>query len=210
MKQWVRAGPLWATAFWILSLGICPACSCGSTTSVDLEVVILVPVDGAEFDQGDSIVFQGQARDAIGTLSGDMLDWSSSLNGELGSGETLTRNDLSVGQHTISLLAQNETGQTDSDSVTITINPRTQNLPPVAEILAPGEGFQFDQGSQVNLNGQATDPEEGVLSSSALTWTSNVNGMLGNGQQLTVSNLTLGEHLLTLTALDGQGLAGRA
>ncbi|MBN1136537.1 MAG: hypothetical protein JXM73_08120 [Anaerolineae bacterium] len=39
-----------------------------------------------------------------------------------------------------------------------------------------------------------------------LAWTSDLDGLLGTGSILRDVNLTPGQHLLTLTAVDGQGL----
>jgi PKD repeat protein len=211
MNLWVRAGPLGGSLL-LLSLFLfvpLPGCSCNGVSQHTVEVTILSPADGARFDLGQSVSFQGQASDSIGDLSGHMLAWSSDLDGSLGSGETLTRDDLSLGVHTITLVATNETGDTGSDAISLEIVPESGNLPPVPEILSPNEGAQFDQGSQLVLNGRATDPEDGQLSGSALTWMSDQDGLLGNGELLTLTSLTIGTHVITLAALDGGGLVGR-
>jgi PKD repeat protein len=51
-----------------------------------------------------------------------------------------------------------------------TITVRVGN-PPVPTILAPTNGALFLAGQQVTFNGSAVDPEDGVLTASAFTWT---------------------------------------
>jgi len=76
-------------------------------------------------------------------------------------------------------------------------------LPSVA-ITAPTEGAVCAQGTSVHLQGAALDPEDGWLSGASLVWTSDRDGYLGSGQDLSVP-LSLGEHVVTLTATDASG-----
>jgi hypothetical protein len=84
------------------------------------------------------------------------------------------------------------------------------NTPPLPAIRAPGHLADFPAGARVPLSGSATDREDGVLSAEALTWESSLDGFLGTGDRLEPSDLSPGYHVLTLTAEDGQGLAGQA
>jgi len=205
MRLAQRAGPCGLTL--LLTAALAAGCSCGESKSTGgaIEVWILAPQDGAEFAQGAPVTFQGRATRAGTDLAADELAWSSSLDGPLGTGSPIARDDLSVGAHTITLAAEGQ-----SAAVEITVAPDQTNEPPVPEILAPAEGAQFEEGEPVVLSGRATDPEDGELPGSALTWTSDVDGLLGNGASLTVPSLTVGSHLITLVALDGAGATGRA
>jgi len=83
---------------------------------------IFSPADGSSFLQGDAITFKGSATDPEdGILTGASLVWSSSIDGQIGTGESFTRNDLSVGTHTITLTATDSKGAKGTDSVTITV-----------------------------------------------------------------------------------------
>ena len=69
-------------------------------------VSIVTPVDGATFPQGQAVTFAGTADDSEdGALSGASLVWLSSIDGQLGTGQSVIRNDLSVGAHAITLIA---------------------------------------------------------------------------------------------------------
>jgi hypothetical protein len=100
----------------ILLLAGCPPVS----------VKIITPSDGDHFEAGELIIFTGLARDFIdGNLSGNSLVWTSDIDGEIGAGPTVSRNDLSEGEHTITLTATNSQGETRPSSITITIGGST-------------------------------------------------------------------------------------
>lgn len=78
--------------------------------------------------------------------------------------------------------------------------------PPLwAAIVAPSQGDSLVQSQLVNLVGSGYDLEDGALSGEALTWSSNRMGVLGSGEKISAT-LTVGEHLITLTARDSNGL----
>jgi hypothetical protein len=84
------------------------------------------------------------------------------------------------------------------------------NQAPVVAITAPPDASSFLAGEAVTFTGTATDPEDGALPANALTWTSDRDGALGAGATLTLNTLSVGPHVVTLTAPDSQGLAGSA
>jgi hypothetical protein len=61
------------------------------------------------------------------------------------------------------------------------------------------------QGQTVNLQAFAHDADEGSMPAAMLSWTSSLDGALGNGEQLSVSDLSVGTHALVFKADDGQG-----
>jgi len=84
---------------------------------------IAQPGSGATFVVGNPVVFQGSATDPEeGSLSGSSLAWTSSIDGALGTGTTLTTVSLRTGVHTITLTATDSAGATGSASLTITID----------------------------------------------------------------------------------------
>ena len=98
-------------------------------------VTILSPLSDAIIEAGEEITFSGSATDfQDGELSDDSLVWTSNNDGEIGEGEEFTRDDLSEGEHTITLTATNSLGEKTTVSITITIGegtPTTTTTPPV-------------------------------------------------------------------------------
>lgn len=93
-------------------------CTDGNSTPT---VTISSPADGAIFTEGDPIDFSGTADDAEdGDLSGSLV-WTSDLDGQIGTGASFSRSDLSVGTHTIEAAATDSDGATGTDTITLTI-----------------------------------------------------------------------------------------
>ena len=89
---------------------------------------IAAPAHESSFMSGDVITFQGSATDPEdGMLTGSSLVWASHLDGEIGTGTSFTRNDLSVGIHTITLTATDDRGASGTAAVTIEVEvPRVE------------------------------------------------------------------------------------
>ncbi len=83
---------------------------------------ITSPTNGASFVPGTTIAFTGSGTDhEDGTLTGNALVWTSNRDGQIGTGTSFTRNDLSAGSHTITLTASDSSGATGTATVTITV-----------------------------------------------------------------------------------------
>lgn len=159
------------------------------------------PSDGAAFSESESVTFEGSASDPEdGNLSGEALAWSSDVDGDLGTGETLTVQDLSPAVHTVTLVATDSDGATGSDSIAVD----TRGLPEVT-IAAPADDSLFDPGDDIALQGSATDESDGMLTGDALQWSSDLSGDLGTGESATASALPAGSHTIILTATDSDG-----
>lgn len=110
--------------------------------------VIDSPADGDAFTAGDPISFAGSASDVEdGTLSGSSLVWSSDLDGQIGTGTSFSRDDLSEGTHTISLTATDSDGHSDAVSVSIDVNP----APQTSQIRAGQSDFSTSEGALVTM-----------------------------------------------------------
>ena len=86
------------------------------------------------FEFQSSITFIGNSIDEEqGNLPDTSLVWFSSLQGELGKGDTLTIDSLAVGKHTITLQGTDSFGAVARDSIILTILPEGVGLVAVLE-----------------------------------------------------------------------------
>ncbi|MFH2013176.1 MAG: choice-of-anchor D domain-containing protein, partial [Pseudomonadota bacterium] len=172
---------------------------------------ITSPNDGDEFIRGTLIAFQGTGNDPEdGNLTGSSLVWTSNIDGQIGTGGTISNYDssrLSVGLHIITLTATDSGGKTGSASIQIRINAQNLNAP-TATINSPSNGSVYVIGTNISFSGSATDPEDGALGGGSLVWTSNKDGQIGTDTSFNTTTLSVGEHIITLTATDSGGLQG--
>ena len=81
-----------------------------------------------------------------------------------------------------------------------------KNVPSSVVIYTPVEGLVQPAANVVFFDGSAYDADDGALTGSALSWSSDVQGVLGTGEQLVLA-LKPGKHVITLTATDSDGNA---
>ena len=79
------------------------------------------------------------------------------------------------------------------------------NSAPSVAISSPVNGASVASGAAVTFTGSASDTQDGALTS-ALAWTSNLDGTIGVGGSFT-SVLSAGSHTIKATAVDSGGLA---
>ncbi|MCP4980954.1 MAG: PQQ-binding-like beta-propeller repeat protein, partial [Gammaproteobacteria bacterium] len=177
-----------------------------SAANIAPTVSITSPLDGQQFDTSSSIVFSGTASDVEdGDLSAS-LSWSSNLDGVLGTGATFNLNALSIGSHTITATVTDSGGLTPitPSSITVTVTVII-NTPPSASITVPANGLSFAEGDTINFTGSASDVEDGEISAS-LSWSSDLDGVIGSGATFGSSSLSVGLHTITATVIDSGGL----
>jgi hypothetical protein len=103
------------------------------------------------------------------------------------------------------VLATDNTGHTTSaDSAHFEV----ANKAPVATILAPSDGNEIQIGNPVGLTGTASDREDSQLPEDAYAWTSSIDGEIANGSAAILSNLSPGQHTITLEVTDSGALTG--
>lgn len=76
---------------------------------------------------------------------------------------------------------------------------------PTAEILLPVTDDVFYVGDGVQLQASAYDVDDDFLDGSDVVWTSDLDGEVATGASASLTNLSAGEHQLTLTATDSDG-----
>jgi hypothetical protein len=200
MVRWTQL-PAGTTDKWAKSNELCVS---GITPANSPPTVsILSPSSSSESTEGDSVTFSGTATDnEDGSLSSS-IQWTSSIDGFLATGNFFSLTTLSVGTHTITAKVTDSGGLTASKQVSITVNGEIPpaNSPPTVSISSPSSGSSFTEGDSVTFQGTATDDEDGSLSSQ-IQWTSSIDGSIGTGSTYTTTNLSIGTHTITAQVTD--------
>ena len=88
-------------------------------------VTITSPID-YRHKEGESITFEGYVTNSYdGNMPASSLVWTSDKDGRIGTGTSFTKNDLSVGDHTITFTATDSLGDEGTDSMFISIYKET-------------------------------------------------------------------------------------
>jgi hypothetical protein len=160
-------------------------------------VYIQQPADGANFGEGDEIYFAGWAGDGrtVLPLPGSALVWTSSRDGQIGTGESFTTTTLSLGVHTITLTATTEQGMSGSFSITIEVADREIDF----VVIEPYEAELSAIGDTVGFTARALDRFEREITGVEFTWTSSDPSVVTVDAQGVVTARGIGAARITAT-----------
>jgi hypothetical protein len=130
---------------------------------------ILTPANNIQVHYGQVVNFSGLALDVQdGLVAAAGLAWKDAGNNTLGSGPTLSKDDLPVGTNLITLEATNSVGQTASTTVTVFVDDDL-NLPGPTLTVGPTQvGWQVNAGETLQQSAPLTIGNAG---SGSLDWT---------------------------------------
>lgn len=165
-------------------------------------VAIVSPANGTSVVEGTVLAFTGSGSDPEDGDLSSQLRWSSSRDGQIGTGASFSR-VLSAGNHTITAAVSDSAGQTTVSSVSVVVNEIVTNQPPSVVIANPTNNTSVVEGASVTFSGSGSDIEDGNLTSK-LVWSSNLSGPLGMGGSLT-RTLSAGTHTITASVTDSDG-----
>lgn len=80
---------------------------------------------------------------------------------------------------------------------------------PTVTISAPSDGGNALEGSPISFSASASDNEDGDVSDS-IEWSSDIDGVFGNGSSVSTNSLSPGTHEITAIATDSHGSTGSA
>jgi glucose/arabinose dehydrogenase len=100
------------------------------TINAPPSVAISSPANGASFPLGAPIAFAGSATDPEQGILSASLVWTSSLQGQIGTGASFSKSDLVAGTHSITARALDSCGSAGTAGVTISVVDT--HVPPAA------------------------------------------------------------------------------
>jgi hypothetical protein len=121
-------------------------------------VEIVSPEDGSAFHTGDLISFEGSVVNPDQT---ETFQWTSDLDGLLGSGESIETASLSEGTHHITLSVLRSGEVLDSAAIEITLFSESVNLAPNTIILSGPPEF-FEGNHYVVFTWEGQDPDGSI------------------------------------------------
>jgi len=168
---------------------------------------ITSPLNNQTFVTGTNITFVGSATDIEdGNLSGTSLTWYAN-SVKMGTGLSISSTTVPAGTNTISLEAKDSAGGITTASINIGINSFC-----IASITSPASGSVFAPGETISFAGNASDPENGMITDNTrLGWFRGPWGtgaFLGSGTTLNASITVAGNHVITFGGIDSWGWVG--
>ena len=127
-------------------------------------ITINNPSTGDIFGNGEPVTFEGSAIDDHDGDVSETLSWSSNIDGQLSTGPSFTTSELSVGIHTITVMAFDSFFWLSINSVTIMI---TDEGPPPPPCVIPSTDL-MDITSSCVISSDATAPENVIVRSGAV------------------------------------------
>ncbi|MFM8322000.1 MAG: TadE/TadG family type IV pilus assembly protein [Chloroflexota bacterium] len=165
-------------------------------------LLVISPVSGATFQEGQTINFQANVTDSKDTDLPSKITWT--LNGALiDTGDSFTRNDLTSGNYTLVVAVTDSDSMSDSETLSFTVIP---DAPPSLSVTPP-DGTLGSLNAPVTLTGTAMDVKDGDISSQ-IQWTCACNGGTQGpvtGKNYTTPNLQQGTHTITASVTDSNG-----
>ncbi len=156
--------------------------------------VTLANVNPLTVVEGDAITFTGAGSDADGI---DEYEWTSDLDGVIGTLIQFDRSNLSNGTHTISLRVMDYNDVwSDPVNITITVNGRPR------AVIHPATPDFVLEGEEIVLSGTGTDDGSVVDH----LWTSSIDQEIGQNATIILSNLSNGTHTVTYRVMDNEGV----
>jgi len=175
---------------------------------------ILSPESGTVGEEGETVLFEALVDDVDVDADWLTVSWESDKDGELGgstpysSGEVqFSYADLTVNTHTITMTVTDEVGATCTHGVVYTVGTA-----PEVTVTSPTSGDVVSVGDSVGFAAEISDNEDSPTDLT-VEWTSSLDGTLSTaGSDSTgsvafnSSTLSNGDHDITLTATDTDGL----
>ena len=188
------------------------SCSKDSTSSKDTgpsEVSIVTPWDDTTRDGVVDVQITADDEDGISSVE---LFVAGSLDSTVTEEPYVFKWDmksLADGSST-SIYATAVDGYGNKTSSAVVTVKKGANAAPEVTIKSPSNGTSILQDQKITLSGTANDKENGVLGSGDISWSSDLQGTLQTNENGEFTGLVIGDHIITMTATDKDGVKGTA
>lgn len=174
-------------------------------------VLINSPYAGRHFRNFEVFGLESNAYDVSGNKISEILayEWSSNIDGVLGSGWRVAPGGLTAGIHQITLsvtIPANSGIVTGSAMIELNIQDATP-IGVTGEISRPDDKTRVQYNSPVTFAGFARESNGDYISGPSIVWTSSMDGIIGIGETCIVNNLSRGKHRVTMAARSASGLS---
>ncbi len=158
-------------------------------------VDIISPNNNAVYTMGDDISYKATAKFGVQPINS--YQWQSSIvSGIFGDSDEFIKNNLAAGSHIITVTATDSKGNIGTKTINLTIQPPA---PLNAQIISPADGGTFLRlDNMVTMEAGAT----GGVKPYSYSWSSNKDGPLGSGNIIFKNDLSVNNHIITLTVTD--------
>lgn len=165
-------------------------------------VTITEPSQDTTVTSGDPVTLSGTASDLVdGDLSGS-IEWSSDLDGPLGTGSSVSVT-LTAGSHTITAFVQDLAGNAASTSVAVTV---ASNAAPTADAGGPYSGTVD---AVIDFDGSGSFDSDGFIASFDWDFGDGTTA-IGAGPATSHTYTSTGTFTVTLTVTDDDGATASA
>lgn len=141
-------------------------------------------------NEGNIVTFIGEGSDDRSIVG---YNWRSSIEGFLGISASFSTSSLLPGEHIIYFKVCDDDGVW-SDEVNTTL--RINQIP--VSYIDPISPTHSNEGETINFVGEGSD--DGIIV--AYNWTSNIDGFLSDQKEFVISNLSIGDHVITFAVMD--------
>lgn len=134
------------------------------------------------------------------------ISWWSNREGSIGTGANVNWTPSVTGTHVITALVSDSSGQSVTEAASVSVNT---DQGPTVSLSNPSGQQTYPAGTPISLVAAATDAEDGNISH-LIIWSSNLEGVIGNGGNRSWTPSVAGFHILTASVTDSGNSTGSA